>query len=345
MNCFAWTITAALLTHMTLAGQPTRACSPPTIAIVVERKLLPRDGAMDVPLNASVAITYRAYWLNEFGVSPNDFLDVVVRPVGGEPIAGKVEVAGSEATVAVRFIPAGRLSAQTSYEVLDRVKPINYDANDTTMFGDFEVIARFVTGAVDDKATPTAPIATYTTGCTECPNDGCCGPYRAATFGIQLEPPPPEVLLEVRVDQTVAWPFDRTVEGWIGGGLQAPDFRLDGTFELRFVDVAGNRSEATTLIIDASCPAVGAEPEATEREDAERDVVEETETSVVEPGEHSEPSVAEPLEQSEPDVAQPGDHTERSSPDIGEDGGCASNMPGPILGLALIIGRRSRHRR
>lgn len=144
-----------------LAPSPADACSAgiPTIASVS-----PRPGAVDVPLNARVVVTYE--WL----YSP---VTVTLREAGGdEVIATPISLPGG-----VALKPTTALAPDTTYEILDTLREdcFTYPCGDDEP----EVISTFTTGSVEDVQPPglSGLHSPVVSPIDRCESDACCGPY------------------------------------------------------------------------------------------------------------------------------------------------------------------------
>lgn len=241
----------ALAVTTIAAAREASACQPPR-AIVLDRRSLPADGALDVPLNAHIAVVYGVQYLFAAQVAPA-FDTLVVRTSEGHIVAGTLAVDATPGSVAVRLVPAEPLMAHTRYEVLDRVALL---VSGVPMNDALAVVATFTTGDALDLDPPASPgPIEVSTGCSSCGDSACCGPYSMSSFTLSWATTPGDVLAVVSDDAgNSAWPAADYALGQISTGFDnGPDLQREGAFEVRFVDVAGNASEPVSTFVEVHC--------------------------------------------------------------------------------------------
>ncbi len=250
MKVLLFTMLATVLVH-----EAALACSPhwhlgaPTTS--------PSDGATDVPLNAWAILVYPATQLDHFqpALTADDLGDVVVRARGGEPIAGRVQVLSSAATIGVSFSPEADLTPNTVYEVLDRVRDDDFGGH----LGELAVRVTFTTGARSlepAQAPPPGPITVDYACC----NHMCCF---GTEFTLEWDLAPDTLYMVRGLGDPPVWTAGNTATGVIAhaGGLASPDLVGDGTFEVSAVNAAGFLSRPATVFVEDPCepPVIGAD--------------------------------------------------------------------------------------
>jgi hypothetical protein len=252
------------------------ACSPD---FFVHRTVFPPSGTASVPTNAEIRMGY----FN--GRSIGD-PSVLVRPVGGQPIALEIRDADAGQYEPVRLVlakPSEELLPNTTYEVLDRVV-VDCQPNSGADSGldctrpEHAIVATFVTGATNDHTPPSfGGVKESTIGNKiVCDNGACCGPYSAVPVRLKWDPAaddgsPDLVRYHLYRNSAGTIAFDRPVArfwpsvafsgkllcsglphpggGWPGAGIIEP-----GVHAVRAVDSAGNEDQNTaTVDIPASC--------------------------------------------------------------------------------------------
>jgi len=192
MRASALTFTGLLIIGFVGLEKATQACS---YSDSIGREVFPASGAMGLPTNTEVRVAY----YNGYGLSGSS---VVVRPVGGPPIALDI-VQGSwpvedhgfavRSAFTVLAKPIVPLLPNTTYEILDRVIAgcgLRMGDAGECMQSDAAVVSTFVTGPARDDA---APVFAGGNGATTgsigvCDSSACCGPYAALRVTLSWDP-------------------------------------------------------------------------------------------------------------------------------------------------------------
>ncbi len=245
-RCFARrvAIVAATVFGAMTYESVSRACSP--VSIIGPPTTLPADGATAVPLNAEIVLVYPTTHLDQHNppISANDFEDIVVRPVGGEALAGRLYQASSPATVHLRFSPDTPLAPNTTYEVLDRVHG--------NTRGELAVRLTFTTGAQAAEHAGPHPAPGPVNVRYACCDHMCC-------YGTEFTLEWPAVPERVFMVHRVAGPFVATASNSAYGVIandasySSPDLIGDGTFSVYAFDVTGWGSDPAPIFVTDPC--------------------------------------------------------------------------------------------
>jgi hypothetical protein len=282
MRLATWSVCCLSAFALLALEQTAKACSPD---FFVHRGVFPPSETAGVPTNTEIRLSYSN------GRTIGD-PSVLVRPVGGQPIALQIRAHDQGHYRPVRLIvakPAEELLPNTTYEVLDRVvvgcRPNSgADSGVVCLQPDHAVVATFATGATKDATPPSfGGLKAATIGNKiVCENGGCCGPYSAVPVNLSWDPAiddrsPDLVLYNVyrgdagtkAVDQPVAryWRYVG-LHGELlcsgspdqNTGLPGSEIIEPGAYTVRAVDSAGNE-DSNTAVVEISPPCGTAEPD------------------------------------------------------------------------------------
>lgn len=257
------TMMAGVILGVLVDTVPVAAATP----WIVSRANLPFDGASDVPLNARIVLSYDVRHLAEVPQQGISLSSIVVRPIGGEPLHGLVSINETATTVTVLFETL-QLSPNTQYQVLSKVR-----VNDPQwLVGPTEeFVGGFRTTSSSDLTPPAEP--KLQVEYEDC-ETGTPGAFRVSWDR------PQDALVEVRqvvLNGGTLWSLEDGFRGAPEGSSMTTDFKGDGKFEVRFVDLAGNASNRVAAEAKSPCPAAEAE--------VERDFAEPVTDSVLRPRE------------------------------------------------------------
>ncbi|MCA9675396.1 MAG: hypothetical protein H6709_24740 [Kofleriaceae bacterium] len=234
-----------------VAPRDADACSPPPDG-VWRRVVLPPDGAVDVPTNATIVVDY-------------DVLvdsTLALRVQGGADVA--IDVTTVDAAPRRVLVPQQPLQPSTIYEVLDDLALPCTELDPATCLTTPQVVATFTTGAGRDDTPPQLVDVTVSEG-FECNRGGSCPEgYDLATQSITIG--------AVQDDRPAAWvrfqyadaaglpigvPTSLTTTGQVCGDgyfpLQAYVGVPAGDFQVRAVDLAGNVEPVAHVLHASTC--------------------------------------------------------------------------------------------
>ena len=292
---------ATLLVSVALAGTwffstpSARACSGSSPGNVTSRLVIPADGAVSVPTNAKIVVTYVSL------ADTHPLADhLALKTAGGVsvPVTISEPVANPSGYLIQKVFvlaPAAPLQPSTKYEVYSDIPTLPCDQNEYRMStsshpacapvpGTATAISSFTTGAGPDTEPPAlSGQIDYGADAQSCNASPCCGPYDgfsvamrwpAATDGGGL------VFYELsREDTVLLYPIQDGQLQISGSGVRGAflcsghkwistystfgfeDFQgQPGNYQVVAVDLAGNRSQLVraNVTVDCSVPDGGA---------------------------------------------------------------------------------------
>lgn len=242
------------------------ACSP-WLDGIHGRALIPEDGADEVPTNARIAITYDIY---DVGLVGDWTLEL--REQGGGSVAVTLDATSFVGGYVRIMTPTTALTPATTYEVIDAAN----SPCTQSCIGAPRVIGTFRTGTGADTIPPSIGNITVAssficndgTSCDKSPNEEV---YDIAVGTIRDDGPTGWIRYEYLDDGVVRAGPTRLLragqECSNGGGDVAYhiEMHVDGEFEIRAVDIAGNVETAAHTIVGESCGtcAIDAGPDGT----------------------------------------------------------------------------------
>jgi hypothetical protein len=239
-----------------MAPRVAQACSP--LPEHMPGGMTPDDGETNVPTNTWVWLGYGGWSAD--GASYAAETDVVLRPVGGDPLAVTVSREGEQSSR--RFVivqPDAELLPQTAYEVQTRFKPDCYfDCVQETS----STVATFTTGAGPVLTPPTfGGVTGFSTRVDICPDDACCGPYKAVRLDLQWDTAAGAAAYRIYRDGTFV-----NAGGLYAGGLNCGNFPFDafgafpaasGSYTVHAVSLAGIEDiNSAAVQVTLDCAAV-----------------------------------------------------------------------------------------
>ncbi len=350
--------TAGLLAAASFVLVPLRpavACSPP--GAWLHRTAQPAEGAIGVPTNAEVRVSYIGC-LDELG---NAQVQPALETAAGEAVAVTVEkVEDSLVFGRLSFVlrPTAPLTPETEYRVVDGLDL--GDEGDLQCFelaqagsGTAPPLNTFTTGAGPDTSPPTFAGATGAVVSDDaCDDSACCGPYFVQRGQLSYAPATDDVLpVELRYHvyaQGQDQPLVRYTQAPVGiacgsdplspwDGFTVPPGATAALY-LRAVDLAGNVAGPTTPV----SVAIDCDPDPI-AEPGPEPTVEPGPEATAEPGPVAED---QPDAGSTPDVGAEADTAPDAGPPSDAKGsGCGAASSGPLAGLLALLALAASRRR
>ena len=214
-------VVAALATVVAMKAERADACS---FAVgVFERRVIPSNDGVAVPVNAEIRVVYDVW----FDIDPGGAFDgaVSVRPAGGANIDAAVETVMTDARVTLVVRPAVPLEPNTTYEVLDSVSvPCQNWEPSNCIDAEASVVATFETGTSADEVAPTfAGLASLGSSTDRSEEFNSCGEWASVTFSLRWDAA-----------------TDDSEDDWILYNV----YSHDGTLELAYAHSLGAAGEA-----------------------------------------------------------------------------------------------------
>lgn len=254
------TLTSLALVALTLhAVTPRRAaaCSAPDSSVSLF--VLPADGAVDVPRNAVVTLSFSSEtgdpWCDVGACDPDTLRDVVLTTEAGDLVPTTLEDHMTDFVAWLRLVPDAPLPASTRFQIWSRLSPRPCES--TCLSPDRVVIATFETGTRVDDTPPTfaglGPLGeTPYSGA----GDAACGFFSGIGFQLFWEPATDEATVAYRIETStgsaaIVLPGEPTPRGYVGcagspmvslGVLQG-----SGPFHVTAIDLAGNEDDNTAM--------------------------------------------------------------------------------------------------
>ncbi len=253
MGVVSGIVSLGLVVAVVLLGAPSDAdaCSPYPDG-VQGRRVLPHDGANDVPRNTRVIVHYDIY-----RGSPGS--TITLREAGGADVAVTVAQAGGDG---VQYIvtPVAPLAPSTTYEVLDN---FSFECSDAGMSGclaEPAVVRTFTTGTVLDLTPPVLTDVTLAPSYHCFEGTSCSGAANVVVDQVRPivgdEPYPMTWIYFEYLDaagEVLVGPTPLISSGRGCGGGYGEDAPVEFVYTprqvwLRAVDLAGNLGEAHALV-------------------------------------------------------------------------------------------------
>ncbi|MBI5479030.1 MAG: hypothetical protein HY906_09250 [Deltaproteobacteria bacterium] len=218
----------------------------------------PSDSETNVPTNTRLWLRYGGY--DALGTSYAAETDVVLRPVGGDPLAVTVTRDGEQSSQRLIIVqPDAELLPQTAYEVQTRFKPDCYFDCVQDTYG---TVATFTTGGGADLSPPDfAGLSGFSTRPEICTSDSCCGPYKAVRLSLSWTYDPVVATYRIYRDGTFVNPGGLTSGaldcGNFPGAAFATFHATSGSYTMHAVSLAGIEDTNTTAVqVTLDCQSV-----------------------------------------------------------------------------------------